>query len=92
MEVVDHHPGGWYLLKDAVSHYLDVRCSLPLVDMSILVRLEANEEAESIGPGRTSVEYFAAKVKHWSDQYRSRAVDGEVAREAAAPIARWQRR
>jgi len=92
VEVLDHQPGGWYLLKDADCHYLDIHYSLPLVDTSILVRLDADEEAELRGLGRTFVEYFAAKVNHWSDRYRSRAVEGAVANEAAAAIARWRRR
>ena len=92
VEVVDHQPDGWYLLEDADGHYLDVHCSLPLVDVSILVRLDAAEEAELIGLGRTFVDYFAAKINHWSDRYSSRVVEGEVAREAQAAIARWQRR
>ena len=92
MEVVDHQPGGWYLLSRAGRHYLDVHCSLPLVDASLLLRLDEEEEAELRALGRTFVAYLAAKVGHWSDRYRARAVEGAIAAEADAAIARWQGR
>jgi len=89
VEVVGHRTGGWYLLRAEGRHYLDVNCHLPLVDISLLVRLDPDEETEMQALGRTFVDYLAAKISHWPDRYRSRTVEGEPAERARAAIARF---
>ena len=88
MEVTDHQPGGWYLLRDGAHHYLDVNVHLPLVDTSILIQLNEEEETESI-LGRVYIDYLAARVNYWSSQYQARNITGPVAKEAHQAIMRW---
>jgi hypothetical protein len=92
VEVVEHRTGGWYLLRADDRHYLDVNCHLPLVDVSLLIRLDPDEEIEMRALGYTFVDYLAAKISYWPDRYRSRAVEGELAEWAHAAIARYTRR
>jgi hypothetical protein len=89
VEVVGHRAGGWYLLRADGRHYLDVNCHLPLIDISLLVRLDPAEEIEMRALGDTFVDYLAAKINYWPDRYRSRAVEGELAERANAAIARF---
>jgi hypothetical protein len=91
VDVVECRPGSWYLLTEGGHHYLDVQCGLPLVDISMLVRLDEGEESEFSALGRTFLDYLAAKVSYWSGRYRSRAIEGELADEARTAIVRWQR-
>ncbi|WP_433303612.1 hypothetical protein ACQP2F_12490 [Actinoplanes sp. CA-030573] len=88
MEVEDHVAGGWFLLGDGEQHYLDVNCHLPMVDVSILLRLEPDEEAELRALGRVFTEYLAAKVAYWPDRYRARDRQDRAA-EVTAAVARW---
>jgi len=91
MEVVDHQAGGWFLLKDAGCHYLDVNCPRPMVDTSILLRLDEEEEAELHGLGRIAVDYLATKIAYWPERFSSRTITrGDVLTEVGAAIARWQ--
>jgi hypothetical protein len=91
VEVLEYQSGGWFLLSEGDHHYLDVNCRLPLVDTSILLRLDEDEEAELRALGRTFVEYLAAKVSYWPDRYQERAMGGELAAEVNAAVARWRR-
>jgi hypothetical protein len=91
VEVVEHQPGGWFLLTDGDHHYLDVNCSLPLVDTTILLRLDEDEDAELRALGRPFVESFAAKVNHWSGRYRERHVGGDTGERAADALTRYLR-
>jgi hypothetical protein len=86
MEVVDHQPHGWFLLRDGERYFLDVNARLPLVDISIFLELDGEERAEYVALGRTFVEYLAAKVSHWPSRYRSRDVTGPLAQAAAQAI------
>jgi hypothetical protein len=88
VEVVDHQPHGWFLLRDGERYFLDVNCHLPFVDISILVELDDEERTEHRALGRTFVEYLAAKVSHWPDRYRSRDITGPLAQAAQQAIER----
>lgn len=88
MDVIDHQPGGWFLLRDGAHHYLDVNVHQPMVGTSILLQLDADEETELI-LGRPFVEYLAARINYWSGQYQARNVTGPVAEEADRAIRRW---
>ena len=90
MEVLEYEDGAWFLLGDGDRRYLTVNCHLPLVDISLLLRLDPDEEDELRALGRTFADYLAAKVAYWPDRYRSRdlELDRELAAEVDAAIAR----
>ncbi|MFF5289213.1 hypothetical protein [Paractinoplanes globisporus] len=90
MEVQDQVDGGWFLLREGNHHYLAVNCHLPLVDISLLIRLEPDEETELHALGRTFADYLAAKVAYWPDRYRPRDLDRELGAEVDAAVARWR--
>jgi hypothetical protein len=91
MNVVDHQPGGWFLLEDAGQHYIDVNCSQSAVGFSLLLRLDDDENAKLRARGRAFADEFAEEVSYRSSRYQSRAIQGAVAAKAHVAIDRWLR-
>jgi hypothetical protein len=90
VDVLEHQAGGWFLLVEDGRHYLDVNCSLPMVSVDIILRLDADEEAELHALGRTFVDYLAAKVAYWPDRYRARDLSREINADVGAAVERWR--
>ena len=90
MEVLYYVKGGWCLLREGEHHYLDVNCHLPMVDVSILLRLEPDEEVELHALGNVFTDYLAAKVAYWTDRYWSRNLTGEISSRVTAAIVQWR--
>lgn len=91
MEVTDHQPHAWFLLEDAGHHYLDVNCHLPMVDISILLRLDEDEEAGLRGRGHAFADQLASTVADSPDRFSPRNVGrGDLSTEVSAAIAGWR--
>lgn len=90
MEVVDYVERGWFLLREGEHHYLTVNCHLPLVDVSITLRLSPEEEVELHALGHVFADYFAAKIAYWTDRYWSRNLNGEISTQITAAIVTWR--
>lgn len=90
MEVIDHAPYSWFLLRDGDALLLDARCSQGAFDGSVLIALDAAELAERDADGHDAVDRLATAV-HMSapfargtdSPYRDRDLfrDGERGRE-----------
>jgi hypothetical protein len=72
MVVRDHGPHSWFLLQDAESFMLAVRCSRGPADFELLIRLTPDEEREYRALGTVYLHYLAARVDHWSGEYEAR--------------------
>lgn len=90
VEVVDHQPGGWFLLAEGRQHYLDINCALPLVSVDILLQLNADEEEELRVLGRIFTDYLAAKVSAWPHRYQPRDQSKTRAPDVTAAVDRWR--
>ena len=92
MRVVSHERGFWYFLEKGNKCYLDVNCSLPLVDISILVELSAEECSEYQARGRKALQSFAMRISSSPKDYFGRNADERVQKEALDAIKEWQTR
>jgi hypothetical protein len=91
MKVIDHSEGSWYLLEENGAYYLDVNCSQSFVGFSLLIELNNEEYKEYHALGRVFLEYLAARVNYWSNDYKVRAIQGEVLARSHAAIMSWKR-
>jgi hypothetical protein len=91
VEVVQHEPASWYLLREDGHHYFDINCSQSASSFSILLQFNEDEESEYHALGRIFLDYLAAKVSYWSSRYWSRNLIGVLAEGAHEAEANWQR-
>ena len=81
----------WHLLREGDAHFLYVNCEQSAAGFPIMVELTADEYAEYHALGWTFLQYFAAKINHWSARYADRRVDATLLAQAEAAIKRWNR-
>ena len=97
LEVVDHCPGAWFLLREGKpqeenDYYLDVNCGEGPVGFSLLVKLSPAEYAEYHGLGRVFIDYFAAKISYWWRDYTERDLGSTLGAEVSDAVARFRGR
>lgn len=63
MEVVDHAPHAWFLLRDHDELFFDVNCSQDAFGFSFLLRLTAQERADYELRGRDALDDLARAVQ-----------------------------
>jgi len=84
MEVADHEPSVWFLLKEADTYYLDARVTRSAVEWSLLIELTAQEQREYHAMGKVFLHQLAARMDNFAEEYttrdRTRQLGGEVAR------------
>ena len=90
VEIEDYVEGGWFLLREGDHHYLTVNCHLPLVDVSITLRLDPEEEVELHALGHVYTDYLASKIAYWTDRYWVRNLNGDISAEVTATIVKWR--
>ncbi|MFI5897073.1 hypothetical protein ACIA5D_43985 [Actinoplanes sp. NPDC051513] len=76
MDVVAYEPHARFLLAEGDDLFLDVNVHLPLVDTSIMVRLEAGERQRYEAEGRAFADALATAIAQSPDSYRERALPG----------------
>ena len=90
MEVVEHEPNAWFLLKEDQTYFLDVNCSSSAVGFGILIQLTDDECREYLGIGRIYIQYLAARVQFWPTQYASRNLSRTHGTRVGSAIAAWR--
>jgi hypothetical protein len=63
VDVVDHAPHAWFLLRDNDELYFDVNCSQSAFSFSFLLRLTAQERADYELRGRDALDELARAVQ-----------------------------
>ena len=89
MQVVDHEPHAWFLLRDDAGTYLDVNCSHGPVGYSVL--LELDERRALDGGGRGYLDDLAATVAYRvRSPFRDRDLTRARGHEGTAAVAAWR--
>lgn len=91
MDVIDHVPHAWYLLRDGERWLLDVNCSGGLADFSLLVALQPDEIARAQAGGHDACDAIADAIGAAPDRFRSRDADRDTHAAAHAAIMAWRR-
>jgi len=63
MQVIDHEPGGWFLVQDGEKLFLDVNCSHGAVSYDFVMELNDRERSGYAMEGRTFIAALAEKVQ-----------------------------
>ena len=100
MRVLDHEPHAWFLLEDNGAFYLDAHCSHSAVDFSVLIALNATEQAAYEAGGHCyldrlahDIHYSAPGVRGSRSPYQARNLaigPGDQSRRANAAIKAWR--
>ncbi len=91
MQVVDHEPRAWFLLRDGAGTYLDVNCSHGPVGYSVLLELDDDERRALDEGGRGYLDGLAAVVAHRvRSTYRDRDLTHSRGHEVTAAVAAWR--
>ena len=95
LQVVDHHPAAWFLLREAGSGddelYLDVSCDIGAVGFSVLVKLSDAERAVYREIGRDFVESLAETIANRPNDYRDRDLTRSLCGEVHAAVMNFKR-
>lgn len=90
MKVADHEPHVWFLLEDGGRYYFDARVSRSAVDWSVLVQLTPQEYREYHAIGRLYLNYLAARIHNFVEEYQSRDLTRELESEVMRAIQAWR--
>lgn len=89
MQVYEHGPQFWFLLKDGNDYYLSVRCEQSFVGFEMLLRLNPNEYREYHACGRVYIDYLATRVNYWASEYQSRNLQQKMGAQVHEVIMAW---
>lgn len=62
MEVVDHEPRCWFLLRDRGALFLDASCEHRAVGYTVLIQLDADEASQYANGGRAYLNQLAQAI------------------------------
>lgn len=96
MQVIDHQPHGWFLLKEGNTLFLDVRCNFNFLGYSWAIQLNQDEEKNYQAQGHSFIQSLAEKInsaapiqgKSW---YSSRHISSEDNAKINSAIEEWQK-
>ena len=91
MEVVDHEPHCWFLLRDGDDYFLDVNCGISAVGFSVLVKLGDSEKRAIVQTGHGAGEELAAAIQNSPSRYFDRNLASSHEAAVNEAIARWQK-
>ena len=97
MEVVDHEPHFWFLLREDGSLFLDVACEHSAVSYNVLIQLNDEETARYSKYSRQylselaeSIHYSAPGVRGSTSLYKSRNVSSKYDAQVMAAVTAWR--
>jgi hypothetical protein len=90
MKVADHEPQVWFLLEESGRYYFDARVTRSAVEWSILVQLTSQEYREYHAIGRLYLNYLAARIHNFAEEYSARDLSKELGVEVTRVIQSWR--
>ena len=97
MEVVDHKPNYWYLLKEDESFYLDGNYNHSFIGYSFTIRLTSDEKEKYKDEGATylsnlsdEIQDTAPILKISTSHFKGREIKGKVAEDITQAIVKWR--
>jgi hypothetical protein len=97
MDVVDHSPHFWFLLRDGDDLLLDMNCSQGAYGFSLLLMLSEREREDFEKSGRTALDALATAVQdsapmaqHSTSPYRTRDLEPIRGGEVVEAVERWR--
>lgn len=95
VDVIDHQPAGWFLLRDGDDLFLDVNCTHGAVGYSWLIMLDGPERRAYQDDGRIVLHRLARAIQDsdpggrgTTSVYRDRDLTGERGQEVLHAVGR----
>ena len=92
MQVVDHEPHAWFLLKEGNVLLLDVNCDYGSVGYGVMIQLNAEEESEYSQKGHTYLSGLAQSVQDSGPgrSYQMRDISAVYSKESVEAVNEWR--
>jgi len=90
MQVADHEPYVWFLLKESDGYYFNARVSRSAADWDVLVKLTPQEYREYHAIGRLYLNYLAARIHNFVEEYSARDLSKAIGEEVVRAIRDWR--
>lgn len=91
LDVLDHAPHDWYLLRSAEDYFLDLNCSASWLGYSLLFRLDAGERADVLAGGHAACNALAERLRGTASPGHPRDLSREYGDAVLDAIARWRK-
>lgn len=96
MEVIDHEPHFWFLLRKEQGLFLDISCNHGPAGYDVLIELNVAEEAQYLKKGRNFINLLAQAiqdsapgVRNSLSVYQNRNVSAQYADEVNVAVKKW---
>ena len=88
MQVIDQEPHFWFFFKEGEALLLDVNCNHGAVGYSVMIRLDAEEEAEYFRKGHDYLNWLAQAIQDSGPGrgYQLRDITASCAKESSEAI------
>ncbi len=90
MEVIDHEPQYWFLVREGNEEYLSVRCQALLAEYSMLIRLSPAERAAYQAGGHAYADTLATDINDHRDRYQERDYEKELDNRVTQTVVAWR--
>jgi hypothetical protein len=92
MEVIDHEPQYWFLLREGDIEYLSVRCQRGFMDYSMLVPLtpEEREAAHLSGSGHAYLNTLATNINDHPELFQERDRENNLGLRVTQTVVAWR--
>lgn len=90
MKVADHEPKTWFLMEESGCYYLLARVARSAAEWSVLIQLTPQEYREYHAIGRLYLNYLAARIHNFVEEYSSRDLSRELDEKMTRAIADWR--
>ncbi|WOB51275.1 hypothetical protein NYR97_07850 [Xanthomonas hydrangeae] len=90
MIVIDHAPADWFLLHEDNRYWLDINCAISATGFSLLLALNATEQADVLADGHAACARLAAQVQWQPHAFVARDVSASHGAQVSAAVQAWR--
>lgn len=90
MIVIDHSPADWFLLREDNRYWLDVNVSISATGFSILLPLDATEQADVLLDRHAACSCLAAQVQARPHDHAARDCSATDGKRVLAAVQTWR--
>ncbi|MCS3748357.1 hypothetical protein FHY18_003990 [Xanthomonas arboricola] len=90
MIVVDHATADWFLLREDNRYWLDINCTISATGVSLLLPLNATEQADVLADRHAACARRAAQVQWQPHAFAVRDVSASHGAQVSAAVQAWR--
>jgi hypothetical protein len=90
MRVAAHEPQAWFLMEESERYYFDARVTRSAAEWSVLIELTPQEYREYHAMGRLYLDYLAARIHNFVEEYSSRDLTNELGADVTRAVQDWK--